>query len=295
MIPAENCLDFIDSRSMSQSCDINGQCSFQSTSVDNRVQTDVEHEQPEITRTSTVQSASSEIKHIEDGAWNETGSILKELNLSIINTKNFNMKIVDNETQSDDQLQGEFTRINNKMKEMLQTIEEKVYQIVVERPDLFLDASEDIIERIDRLISSARHKTSRIAILQKECSRPQHQRKQIQRLIAEMRLCILRYFRNFSTLEVQQCQLESEDQVETEQRRSENRSLEEYLKAMNQFEQNNSRKDEDQHSLGERLSEVELDLKKTSDSHESMMIELQVVRQEHDRSDEQQPSLSTEK
>ncbi|CAF4939413.1 unnamed protein product, partial [Rotaria sp. Silwood1] len=77
-------------------------------------------------------------------------------------------QMIDNETQTDDQQHDKLIQVNNKLKRALQTIKEKIHRVVVERPELFVDSTDDTIERLDHLISAVGHQAAQIELLKTE-------------------------------------------------------------------------------------------------------------------------------
>ena len=62
-------------------------------------------------------------------------------------------------------------RVNTKLKRALQSIKEKIQQLVSDRPDLFVDVGEETSERLDHLILTVRNQTALINELQMELDR----------------------------------------------------------------------------------------------------------------------------
>jgi hypothetical protein len=90
-------------------------------------------------------------------------------------------EMIDNETQTDEQLQDKLTQVNNKLKRVLQNIKDKVHQAVIERPELFLDVADDTIVRLDHLISKIGNQAIEINRLQNEYDQAQQEISQLQR------------------------------------------------------------------------------------------------------------------
>jgi hypothetical protein len=88
---------------------------------------------------------------------------------------------VDNETQTDEQPQDKHAQVNTKLKRALQNIKDKIHHAVVERPELFPDAGDDTIERLDHLISAIGNQAMQLDILQNERDHAQHEINQLQR------------------------------------------------------------------------------------------------------------------
>ncbi|CAF4418150.1 unnamed protein product, partial [Adineta steineri] len=90
---------------------------------------------------------------------------LQELNEKyseiVSNVEKPSIETVDNETQTDEQQKDKLAQINNKLKRALQNIKEKIQRIVNEKPELFINSSDDTVERLDNLLSA-------IEILQNE-------------------------------------------------------------------------------------------------------------------------------
>ncbi|CAF3509959.1 unnamed protein product [Rotaria sp. Silwood2] len=73
---------------------------------------------------------------------------------------------IDNQCQTDDQQHDKLTQINIKLKRVLQTFKDKIHRIVTERPELFINISEDTSDRLDHLISTVQHQATQINLLQ---------------------------------------------------------------------------------------------------------------------------------
>ncbi|CAF4420626.1 unnamed protein product [Rotaria sp. Silwood2] len=107
-------------------------------SNDDSTQTDFKQEEQRIEKTNIDENEESNITNrLVDFISNVTSSPsqIKE--------------IVHNETQTDEQLQDKTLQINNKLKRALQTIKDRIHQIVIEQPDLFSHINDDTIERLD--------------------------------------------------------------------------------------------------------------------------------------------------
>ncbi|CAF3345337.1 unnamed protein product [Rotaria sp. Silwood1] len=93
---------------------------------------------------------------------------------------------IDNECQTDDQQHDKLTQINIKLKRVLQTFKDKIHRIVVERPELFINISEDTSERLDHLISTVEYQATQINRLQTDhASAIATYEEQLQTLIQE--------------------------------------------------------------------------------------------------------------
>ncbi|CAF3690411.1 unnamed protein product [Rotaria sordida] len=143
-----------------QSHDTDTQSSLRLTSIDNSVRTDIDNQQHDRIQT---------VEQIEENDWNDQISSLEfPLEESNITQENFIKQMIDNETQTDDQKHDKLIQVNNKLKRALQTIKEKIHHIVVERPELFRDSTDDTIERLDHLISAIGHQAAQIDHLKSE-------------------------------------------------------------------------------------------------------------------------------
>ncbi len=104
----------------------------------------------------------------------QSEELIKDLNKKLIDKQNSSSKtepIQINEQQ----------QVNNNA---LQTIKNKIDQIVGERPELFPDSNDDTIERLDHLISAIEHQAAQIDLLKNELtisvSKLTEERNQIQ-------------------------------------------------------------------------------------------------------------------
>ncbi|CAF3336486.1 unnamed protein product [Rotaria sp. Silwood1] len=150
-------LDSNTDQSIIQFHNIDIQCLLQPVTIDNYVQTEIENEQYQ-----TRPITSSEI---EKNDWNNQ---ILSLEIPSTTITHIIQETVDNETQTDEQLQDKLVQINNKLKRALQTIKDKIHQAIIEQPDLFPDTNDDTIDRLDHLISTIRNQTKQIHILQNE-------------------------------------------------------------------------------------------------------------------------------
>ncbi|CAF4043397.1 unnamed protein product, partial [Rotaria sordida] len=89
-------------------------------------------------------------------------------------------QLINNETQTDDQQHDKLIQVNNKLKRALQTIKEKIHQVVIARPELFQDLTDDTIERLNHLISTIEHQTAQINSLQTEYDDKQNEINELQ-------------------------------------------------------------------------------------------------------------------
>lgn len=71
--------------------------------------------------------------------------------------------------------------VDVELKQTLQTIEDKIYQLVNDRPELFADISDDMIERIDHLISTIENQVTQIEVLHDERDNLHQQNTQLQK------------------------------------------------------------------------------------------------------------------
>ncbi|CAF4984732.1 unnamed protein product, partial [Rotaria sp. Silwood1] len=150
-------LDSNTDQSIIQFHNIDIQCLLQPVTIDNYVQTEIENEQYQ-----TRPITSSEI---EKNDWNNQ---ILSLEIPSTTITHIIQETVDNETQTDEQLQDKLVQINNKLKRALQTIKDKIHQAIIEQPDLFPDTNDDTIDRLDHLISTIRNQTKQIHMLQNE-------------------------------------------------------------------------------------------------------------------------------
>ncbi|CAF4111061.1 unnamed protein product, partial [Rotaria sordida] len=150
-------LDSITDQTIIKSHDIDIQCLIQPITIDNYIQTEIENEQYQI-----IPTTSSET---EDNDWNNQ---ISPIRISSIMTKHIIQETIDNETQTDEQLQDKTIQINNKLKRALQIIKDRIHQIVIEQPELFSHINDDTIERLDHLISIIKNQPIQIHLLQNE-------------------------------------------------------------------------------------------------------------------------------
>ena len=94
----------------------------------------------------------------------ERGKLLEEIE------KNTPLPIqkTDNEVQTDDDEHEKLLEMNNTLKHTVETIEDKIHQFLSASPNLSGDIGEDIIERVDNLISAIDNQATRINVLQTE-------------------------------------------------------------------------------------------------------------------------------
>ncbi len=85
--------------------------------------------------------------------------------------------------------------MNNQLKDVLQTFQDKIQQIVTKRPKLFGNVSEETSERFDHLISTIENQATQIDVLHAERDQIEEQLqneiKQLQRLGTEH--CLLNF------------------------------------------------------------------------------------------------------
>ncbi|CAF1461374.1 unnamed protein product [Adineta steineri] len=199
------------------------------------------------------------------------GEQVQELNEKyseiVSNVEKPNIETVDNETQTDEQQKDKLAQINNKLKRALQNIKEKIQRIVNEKPELFVNSSDDTVERLDNLLSA-------IEILQNE--------------------------RDHALQKIDELQNTNRDQIDnmsssiTTQIHSEDSLSEDYQKQIDQLQKHLSQKDEERSLLRERLNEVEVEFRKTLDDHESTVNKYEFLKQERDVLIEQQEISTTE-
>lgn len=79
--------------------------------------------------------------------------------------------ISNSDSQTDDDQHEELLQTNKRLDRVLQTFQEKIDQMVTNRPDLFDDTSKEINERLDRLISTIENQATQLNQLQTERSR----------------------------------------------------------------------------------------------------------------------------
>jgi multidrug resistance efflux pump len=146
----------------------------------------------------------------------------------------------------------------------------------MKRPNLFDGISEEANERLDHLISTLENQGTQMDALQVERDQVEEQLrneiKQLQRYVTRRcssNLISCSISELCSSLETNQNTLDNERQMKMEQLSS---IVEDYQKQIEQLQQNLSGKDNEQISLGERLNEVELELRKTVDDHASKLI-----------------------
>ncbi|CAF4504594.1 unnamed protein product, partial [Rotaria sp. Silwood2] len=214
-------------------------------SNDDSTQTDFKQEEQRIEKTNIDENEESNITNrLVDFISNVTSSPsqIKE--------------IVHNETQTDEQLQDKTLQINNKLKRALQTIKDRIHQIVIEQPDLFSHINDDTIERLDHLISTIRNQFTQIHNLQNSYDQAQYEINQLQ-----------------SSLQACQYQIDNEHDIKIEKSVSTTPSvnnisqsvIEDYKKQIHQLQQKLSQNDDERTLLRERLNEVELEFRKILD------------------------------
>jgi hypothetical protein len=180
-------------------------------------------------------------------------------------------EITDNESQTDNRQHETIVQLNNKLKNELQSFKDKIERIVMKRPNLFDGISEEANERLDHLISTLENQGTQMDALQVE-EQLRNEIKQLQRYVTRRcssNLISCSISELCSSLETNQNTLDNERQMKMEQLSS---IVEDYQKQIEQLQQNLSGKDNEQISLGERLNEVELELRKTVDDHASKLI-----------------------
>ncbi|CAF4637872.1 unnamed protein product, partial [Rotaria sp. Silwood2] len=132
----------------------------------------INNQQYDSNQISSKENILSEKEQTEDNDWNNQSSPLEfpleESNLSIITQENLSKQMIDNETQTDDQQHDKLVQVNSKLKRALQTIKEKIHHIAIERPELFVDSTDDTIERLDHLIAAIGHQAAQIDLLKTE-------------------------------------------------------------------------------------------------------------------------------
>ncbi|CAM4785325.1 unnamed protein product [Rotaria magnacalcarata] len=169
---------------------------------------------------------------ISTSADNSTHSDIDCQQLSLEEPNIFNIHI-DRETLTDNQHPDKLLQINNKLKHALQTIKEKIHQIIVEQPDLFRHYTGNTIERLDHLISTIRQQKEQIDLLNAKHDDSQYAINELQ-----------------SSLEAYRHQLDNENSTEVA-------LLEDYRKQIDQFQQTILTKDQEKHLLEKRLQEID--------------------------------------
>ncbi|CAF4940190.1 unnamed protein product, partial [Rotaria magnacalcarata] len=120
-----------------------------------------------------MNSLQAQLQHMDDERYIDCQQLsLEEPNI-------FNIHI-DRETLTDNQHPDKLLQINNKLKHALQTIKEKIHQIIVEQPDLFRDYTGNTIERLDRLISTIRQQKEQIDLLKTKNDDSQYEINELQ-------------------------------------------------------------------------------------------------------------------
>ncbi|CAF5152717.1 unnamed protein product, partial [Rotaria magnacalcarata] len=168
--------------SIIKSQDIDIQCLLQPITVDSFVQTEHENEQNEPIQ---IISSVTEDNDWNNNDWNDQIPIteipLGEPNVSSITVEHKMPETVDNETQTDQQTQDKLSQINDKLKRALQTIKDRIHQIVIEQPELFSNTNHDTLERLDHLIIIIRNQAMQINDLQNSYDQAQDEINQMQR------------------------------------------------------------------------------------------------------------------
>ncbi len=96
------------------------------------------------------------------------------------------IRTTENESQTDDDQRENLVQVNNQLKGVLQTFEDKIHQVVTDRPNLFDGIGEEITERFDHLISTIENQATQIDVLSAERDQVEDQLrneiKQLERL-----------------------------------------------------------------------------------------------------------------
>ncbi|CAM4918168.1 unnamed protein product [Rotaria socialis] len=274
--------DSIANESIIKSQDIDIQCLLQPITIDSFVQTEHENEPNQLISSVT-----------EDNDWNDQLPIIEiplgEPNVSSVTVEHKMPETVDNEAQTDEQTQDKLSQINNKLKRALQTIKDRIHQIVIEQPELFSNTNDDTLERLDHLRIIIRNQAMQINDLQNSYEQAQDEINQMQ-----------------SSLEVCQDRIDNEHITKTEELASSPPSvndrsqsaIEDSEKQIHQLQQKLSQNDDEKLLLRERLNEVELELRKVLDDHTSTRAryeeQLQSLITERDAIVEQQVLQSNE-
>ncbi|CAF3726526.1 unnamed protein product [Rotaria magnacalcarata] len=282
--------DSMVNESIIKSQDIDIQCLLQPITVDSFVQTEHENEQNEPIQ---IISSVTEDNDWNNNDWNDQIPIteipLGEPNVSSITVEHKMPETVDNETQTDQQTQDKLSQINDKLKRALQTIKDRIHQIVIEQPELFSNTNHDTLERLDHLIIIIRNQAMQINDLQNSYDQAQDEINQMQ-----------------SSLEARQDHIDSEHVTKTEELAFSSSSVndrsqsatEDSEKQIHQLQQKLSQNDDEKLLLRERLNEVELELRKVLDDHTSTRAmyeeQLQSLITERDAIVEQQALQSNE-
>ncbi|CAF3047116.1 unnamed protein product, partial [Rotaria sp. Silwood2] len=137
---------------------------------------------------------------------------------------------IDNQCQTDDQQHDKLTQINIKLKRVLQTFKDKIHRIVTERPELFINISEDTSDRLDHLISTVQHQATQINLLQTDhTSTLAMQEEQLQTLIQERNALVEQ--QRLQSIDKQQESTELKQPLSTQHDEDEsNQSLKEIIK-----------------------------------------------------------------
>ena len=142
--------------------------------VDNEVQTEFENKQTSL----NVDTA----PETEENDWNAEFSPF-EIPSEESNQSSVIKQTADNETQTEEQSQDKLTQVSNKLKRALQTIKDKIHQAVIERPELFPDAGDDTIERLDYLILAVGNQAKHIDLLNNEYENLREENEQLEKEI----------------------------------------------------------------------------------------------------------------
>ncbi|CAF4732143.1 unnamed protein product, partial [Rotaria sp. Silwood2] len=137
---------------------------------------------------------------------------------------------IDNQCQTDDQQHDKLTQINIKLKRVLQTFKDKIHRIVTERPELFINISEDTSDRLDHLISTVQHQATQINLLQTDhTSTLAMHDEQLQTLIQERNALVEQ--QRLQSIDKQQESTELKQPLSTQHDEDEsNQSLKEIIK-----------------------------------------------------------------
>lgn len=94
----------------------------------------------------------------------ERAKLLEEIEKN----KSLPIQRTENEVQTDDDEHEKLLEVNKSLKSTIETIENKIRDVITVRSDLFRDIDEGTIERLDHLISSIQNQGTQINDLKTE-------------------------------------------------------------------------------------------------------------------------------
>ena len=138
--------------------------------------------------------------------------------------KEMEKETTDGESQTDDDHHEQIVQANSQLKDELQTFQDKVHQVVTEKPNLFDGIGEEFGQRFDHLLSTIATQATQIDALQTERNRVEHelqnQIKELQTYVQKQ--CYLNFTnhsirRSNQFLETSQTELKNQNRAKLEQ------------------------------------------------------------------------------